>query len=136
MDARNTKGMPCKCADLPSSRLTESRLLLRLDEDQSRSQDYDLKKVVEMRDFETLKNMGTNTLLRMLSSDIKQGISTMRRDTSLLESDNTEATDVIVMSLAERRRTYGENETRAWDRGQAVAEAWGPVASVGLPHLM
>jgi hypothetical protein len=114
---------------------TESRLSPRLDEDRSRSH-YDLKNVVEMGDFDMLKNMGTNTLLRMLSSDIKQGISTVRRDTSLLEADSTEATDVTVMSLAERRRLYGENETRAWDKRRAATEAWGPVASTGPFHPM
>ena len=108
-------------------------------EGRSRLQWHELKRMVEMEDYDLLRKMGTAELLRILLSDIRQGITTVKRDVSMrLEADPSKepAGDANVLSLAERRRTYGENKPRVWDIRQSVFEAWRPVASIDLIHTM
>jgi len=94
-------------------------------------QQCDLKEMVQVEDYDTLREMGTDTLLRRLSSDVEQGIATVERVTNMyLDADSAEAPSVMVMSLAERRRIYGENEAPAWNIRRSVAEAWKPVVSI------
>ena len=95
--------------------------------------------MVEMEDYGMLRDMGTDSLLKMLSSDIKQGITTVKRDIGAhLEADIAEAParDVRVFSLAERRCAYGKNEARVWDTRQSVSQAWRPVVSTRFLLLM
>lgn len=126
-------------SDPVSQSLVESGLFSRLHEGLSRLQQHDLKSMVEMEDYGMFRDMGTDSLLRMLSSDIRQGITTVKRDIGAhLETDIAEAParDVRVFSLAERRRAYGENEARVWDIRQSVSQAWRPVVSISFLLLM
>ena len=104
-------------------------------------QKQELKRMVEVEDYDMLRKMGTAELLRMLLSDIRQGITTASVkgdiDVRSLEADITApAEDSKGWSLAERRRTYGENKARVWDIHQSVSEAWRPVASIDFLHTI
>jgi hypothetical protein len=89
--------------------------------------------MVEKEDYDMLRDIGTATLVRMLSSDIEQGITTTKRDIDgHFQTDIVKAPDTRLSSLAERRSIYGENDTLAWDIRQSIFEAWSPVASSGF----
>jgi hypothetical protein len=144
LDAPKAKGMICEGSKvLHDNRMSDSGLFFRFNnlkgQSISRLQQHDLKRMVEMEDYDMLRDMGTDELIRILSSDIKQGITTTKRDIEVhsgLQADIAEASDVRVLSLAERRCAYGENEARAWDIRQSIYEAWRPVASIRFSRTM
>lgn len=97
-------------------------------------QRYELKRMIETKDFAMLRDMGTDTLIRLLSSDVKQGIATVNQDNDVHSAEDAaeagEALDATVLSLNERRRIYGGNETQGSDIRQLLLEAWKPVVSI------
>lgn len=100
----------------------------RIDGGRSSLQQHDLKRMVKMKDYDMMRDMGTDKLVKMLSSDIKHGITTVKRELDMhLAADIAKGPDARGSSSADKS-ACSENEARTWNIRRSVSEAWRPVA--------